>query len=156
GAVKDPQGRPVPGTAITLFARSGAPEITTTSDDLGTYRFTGLPEGRYLLRAKAPGFEAFLAEDVDLGVRAQETRDIALELAGLQEQVVVTASGTPQAPAEVSKAITSIEQADADARDAGSLAAVVALTAGVRMQKLGGPGSFTSVQLRGLRTEDTA
>ena len=69
---------------------------------------------------------------------------------------MVTASSTPQAPEHVSKAVTVIDQSDADARDASSLSDVVALAPGVRMQQLGGPGAFTTIQIRGLRTEDTA
>ena len=32
----------------------------------------------------------------------------------------------------------------------------MALAPGVRVQQLGGPGAFTTIQIRGLRTEDTA
>jgi vitamin B12 transporter len=70
--------------------------------------------------------------------------------------VVVTASGTPQLPEHVSKATTVIDQTEADARDANALSDVVALTPGVRVQQLGGPGSFTTIQIRGLRDQDTA
>ena len=69
---------------------------------------------------------------------------------------MVTASSTPQAPEQVSKAVTVIDQADADARDASSLADVVALAPGVRVQQLGGAGAFTTIQIRGLRDQDTA
>jgi iron complex outermembrane receptor protein len=115
-----------------------------------------LPEGDYLLRAAAPGFALFLAEEIHLSAGAVETREIALQVAGVREQVVVTASGTPQLPEHVSKATTVIDQADADARDASALSDVVALTPGVRVQQLGGPGSFTTIQIRGLRDQDTA
>jgi vitamin B12 transporter len=156
GTVRDPQGQPVPGATLTLFSRTGSAGSATTSDSSGVYRFENLPEGDYLLRAAAPGFAPFLAEDIHLGAGATVTRDIALQLAGVQEQVVVTASSTPQAPEEVSKAVSVIDQADADARDSASLSDVVALSPGVRVQQLGGLGAFTTIQIRGLRTEDTA
>jgi vitamin B12 transporter len=155
GTVKDPQQRPVSGATVTLFSSTGAAGSETTSDTSGAYRFDGLPAGSYLLRAEAPGFALFVADDIHLN-EAIATRDVALELAGVREQVVVTASGTPQTSDQVSKAITTIDQADADSRDANSLADVVALAPSVRVQQLGGPGAFTSIQLRGLRTEDTA
>jgi len=69
---------------------------------------------------------------------------------------VVTASATPQLPEQVSKATSVIDQADADVRDAAPLADVVALAPGVHVQQLGGPGAFTTIQIRGLRDEDTA
>jgi vitamin B12 transporter len=156
GTVKDPQGQPIPGATLTLFSSTGAAGSATTSDSSGGYRFEGLPEGDYLLRAAAPGFALFLAEDIHLSAGAVETREVALQVAGVREQVVVTASGTPQLPEHVSKATTVIDQSEADARDASALSDVVALTPGVRVQQLGGPGSFTTIQIRGFRDQDTA
>jgi iron complex outermembrane receptor protein len=156
GTVKDPQDRAVPGAALTLVSRSGSTGSATTSDSNGSYRFKGLPEGDYLVRVEASGFAPFLAEDIHLTEGAAETRDVVLKLAGVREQVVVTASSTPQAPDEVSKAVTVIDQADAEARDNATLADVVDLAPSVRVQQLGGPGALTTIQIRGLRDEDTA
>jgi vitamin B12 transporter len=156
GTVRDPQSQPVPGATVTIFSRSGAAGSATTSDSAGAYRFEGLPAGDYLLRAAAPGFALFLAEDLRLKSGAAETRDVTLQLAGVREEVVVTASGTPQLPEQVSRAATVIDQADADDRDASALSDAVALAPGLRVQQLGGPGAFTTIQIRGLRTEDTA
>src|ERR1700735_4505348 len=116
GAVKDPQGRPIPGATLTLFSRTGAAGSATTSDSTGRYRFEGLPEGDYLLRAATPGFALYLAEDIHLSAGVVETRDVVLQVAGVREQVVVTASGTPQLPEHVSKATSVIDQNDADSR----------------------------------------
>jgi vitamin B12 transporter len=156
GTVKDPQGRPVSGAALTLFSPSGAAGSATTSDSGGGYRFEGLPEGDYLLRASAPGFAPFLGENIHVGAGAAETRELALQLAGVEEHVVVTASSTPQLPEHVSKATSVIDQTEVDARDVSAVSDVVDLTPGVRVQQLGGPGAFTSIQIRGLRDEDTA
>ena len=156
GTVKDPQGQPVAGATLTLFSRAGGAGSATTSDAAGAYRFDGLTKGDYLLRAAASGFATFLSEDVHLDTKADVTREVALQLAGVHEEVVVTASGTPQLPEQVSKAITVIDETDADARDAAALSDVVAMAPGVRVQQLGGPGAFTTIQLRGLRDQDTA
>jgi vitamin B12 transporter len=156
GMVKDPQGRPVAGTTLTLFSRTGAAGGATTSDSAGVYHFEGLPPGDYLLRAEAPGFAQALIENIHLNEGAAETRGVNMSIAQAHEQVVVTASSTPQAPEHVSKAVSVIDQSDADARDASSLSDAVALAPGVRVQQLGGPGAFTTIQIRGLRTEDTA
>jgi iron complex outermembrane receptor protein len=156
GTVKDPQGRAVPDAAVTLVSRTGSAESATTSDAAGAYRFRGLAEGDYIVKAVASGFAPFLANDVRLGEGAAETRDIVLKVAGVREEVVVTASSTPQTPSEVSKAVTVIDQADAEARDNSALADVVDLAPSVRVQQLGGPGAFTTIQIRGMRDEDTA
>jgi iron complex outermembrane receptor protein len=156
GTVKDTQGKPVPGTTLTLFSRTGVAGSATTSDSLGSYRFERLPQGIYLLRAAASGFAMYLAGDIHLSAGETETHEIALKIAGVHEQMTVTASGTPQLPEQVSKATTIIDPSDADTRDASALSDVVALAPGVHVQQLGGPGSFTTIQIRGLRTEDTA
>jgi len=156
GTVIDPQGRPVPGAALALDSRTGAAGSATTSDASGTYRFQGLPAGDYLLRAAAPGFAQFVAEDIHLSAGSVQTREVALQLAGLREQVVVTASSTPQLPEHVSKTVTVIDQADADERDDATLADVVSLQPSVRAQQLGGPGAFTTIRIRGMRDQDTA
>jgi iron complex outermembrane receptor protein len=156
GTVEDPQGALVPGATLTLVSRTGGAGNTTTSDSTGAYRFDRLPEGDYLLRVEASGFAPFLARDIHLSADQAATRAIALRIAGVPQQVVVTASSTPQSPDELSKPVTVIDKSDAEARDDFALSDVVDLAAGVRVQQLGGPGAYTTIQIRGLRTEDTA
>src|ERR1700683_5597308 len=62
GSVKDPQGRPVAGAAVSLFLRSSTTAAATTSNPQGAYRFEEVAPGDYLLRAEAPGFAVFLEE----------------------------------------------------------------------------------------------
>ncbi len=154
GTVKDPQSRPVPGAVVTLYSRSSSAASAATTDSQGAYRFPGLAPGDYILRAEAPGFAAYIAEN--LHVRDSAALDISLQLAGVREQVVVTASGTPQTPGETSKAIAVIDRAEAERRDAFSLTDVVGLVAGVRAQQTGGPGQLASIHIRGMRDVDTA
>jgi iron complex outermembrane receptor protein len=156
GVVQDPQFKAVPGATLTLFSRSGGATAATTSDAAGAYRFDGLPPGDYLLRTEARGFAVFLTDEVHLAGDAVESRDIALQLAGVREQVVVTASGTSQTFEEVSKAVTVIDRAEAEQRDAFTISDVVSLAPGVRVQPLGGPGQVTSIRIRGMRDLDTA
>lgn len=156
GTVKDPQGGPIAGAAVTITSRTGGAGGATTSDSAGMYRFEGLPAGDYRIRVEAPGFAPLITEDIHLGADAAGTRELVLQLAGVREQMVVTASSTPQAPDEVSKAVTVIDKSDAEARDNSALSDVVDLAPGVRVQQLGGPGAFTTIQIRGMRDEDTA
>jgi iron complex outermembrane receptor protein len=155
GAVVDPQGRAVPGATITLYSLTGTAG-TTTSAATGAYRFEGLPEGNYLLRAEAHGFAPYLAERVQLTTGSAATRAITLQVSAVHEQVVVTASATPQLPERVSKAVTTVDREDAEALDAGALADVVALAPSVRVDRLGGPGALTALRIRGMRDQDTA
>jgi vitamin B12 transporter len=154
GSVKDPQGRPVAGAVVRLSARTSSTSVATTSNSQGAYRFEEVASGDYLLRAEAPGFAAFLEER--LHVDAPLTRDISLALAGVREQVVVTASGTSQSADEVSKSVTVIDRYEIEQRDAFPLTDAVDLAPAVRVQTLGGPGQEASIHIRGMRDIDTA
>lgn len=158
GTVRDPQSRAVPGANVTLFSRSENTSWNTSSGSSGDYRFTRLPEGDYILRVEASGFATFVSTAVHLapGQSAPGPIDVALQLAGVREEVIVTASSTPQAPAEVSKATTVIDRVEADDRDSTALSDALNLAPGVRVQQEGGPGAFTTFQIRGLRPEDTS
>jgi len=156
GGVRDPQGRAVAGASLALYSRSASTSINTISDSSGSYHFDGLAPGGYILRAEAPGFATFFDENLQLTADSPKSMDIALQLAGIHEEVVVTASSTPQVPEEVSKSITVIDHTEIDERDKATLADAVNLAPSLRVQQLGGPGAFTTIQIRGLRTEDTA
>ena len=154
GSVKDPQGRPVVSAAVSLFSRSSNTAVATTSNPQGAYRFEEVAPGDYLLRAEAPGFAVFLEER--LHVDAPLTRDISLALAGVREQVVVTASGTSQSADEVSKSVTVVDRSEIEQRDVFPLTNAVDLAPAVRVQTLGGPGQEASIHIRGMRDIDTA
>ena len=156
GTVHDPQSRPVPGTVVTLISRAGGPTASASSDAAGTYRFTSSPAGEYLLRAEAPGFAVYLQARVVLVSGAPQTLDIPLALAGVREQITVTASGTPQAPEEISKALVSVDRDEAERRASPALGPLVSLVAGIRVQQMGGPGAVTTIRMRGMREYDTA
>lgn len=156
GTVKDPQSRAIPGAAVMLFSQSNNASWTVTSDSSGAWRFDRLPAGQYLLRVEARGFATFVSAPIELRSASAAPINIALDLAGVRDEVVVTAASTPQTADEVSRGTTVIDRADANARDSMALSDAVDLAPGMRVQQLGGPGAFTTFQIRGLRTEDTA
>lgn len=51
---RDPGEAPIPGTRIDLIDSRGQQVATTTTDSLGYYRFTHLPQGTYTLRQTQP------------------------------------------------------------------------------------------------------
>lgn len=156
GQVKDPQGASVAGATVTLYSRERTSSLTTTTDSTGSYRFEKLAGGEYLLEGAAQGFASANAEQVTVERGQVLTHDISLELSGVRSTVVVTASDTPQSVDEVSKAITIVDKQDIDDRDESAVAESLRNVPGLRVQQLGGPGSFTSIKTRGLRSEDTA
>lgn len=156
GHVKDPQGASLPGATVTLYARERTFRLTTTTDSTGTYRFEKLAPGEYLVEAEAEGFASASARWVVVERGQAATLDMPLELSGVRSTVVVTASGTPQSVDEVSKAVTVVDRQEIDERDESAIAESLRTVPGLRVQQLGGPGSFTSIKTRGLRNEDTA
>jgi iron complex outermembrane receptor protein len=146
GTVKDTQGKPVADATVTLYSAASTAGSATT-DSTGTYRLEDLPESNYLLRITAPGFAPYVGP---------QQPAVVLDIAKVREQVVVTAQGTPQAPEQVSRAIDVIDRGESEARNSNALSDALNITAGLRVQQLGGPGGYSTIQIRGLRAQDTA
>ncbi|MGH9770835.1 MAG: TonB-dependent receptor, partial [Candidatus Acidiferrales bacterium] len=122
----------------------------------GKYTFVDLHTGDYLLEASAPGFSAYRERNVHLQAGKPLSLNLRLALGTVAEQVSVTASSTPQPVEEISKALSIVDNASLQERDAYSLTNAVRLTPGIRVQQLGGPGAFSEIRIRGLRPEDTS
>ncbi|HEX8476233.1 MAG TPA: TonB-dependent receptor [Pyrinomonadaceae bacterium] len=159
GRVTDPQGASIPGATLTLHARDARPvaRLATSTDASGAYSFERLAApAEYILEAEATGFAPAAARILRVERGQTAALDIALEVAGVNTEVVVTASDTPQSVDEVSKAVTVVGRAEIDERDESSIVEALRTVPGLRVQQLGGPGSFTAIKTRGLRNQDTA
>jgi vitamin B12 transporter len=156
GHVKDPQRANVPAATVTLHGRDRTFSLVTQTDSSGAYSFKHLAPGEYLVEAEATGFELAAAQSVTVARGQAATLDIALQLSGLRSSVVITASDTPQTVDEVSKALTVVDSQEIEERGEIAIADSLRIVPGLRVQQLGGPGSFTSIKTRGLPSEDTA
>jgi vitamin B12 transporter len=156
GYVRDPHGGSLPGATVRLYASDLTFRLSTITDSTGTYRFERLAPGEYLVEAEAEGLASASAQKVVVERGHTVTLDIPLELSGVQSTVVVTASDTPQSVDEVSKAVTVVDRQEMDERDESAIPESLRTVPGLRVQQLGGLGSFTSIKTRGLRSEDTA
>jgi hypothetical protein len=156
GHITDPQGASVAGAIVTLYDRDNATRIRVTSDLTAAYRFERVRAREYLLDVDSPGLAQPSVLPVNLELGKQTVRDVALGMAGHHDEVVVTASGTPQPVDEVSKAITVVDQANIEERDEYSISEALRTLPGLCVQQLGGPGAFTTIKIRGVRNEDTA
>lgn len=154
GRATDPQGARVTGAIVTLYARDSRVLITTTTDSNGAYRFEGISPGEYVVAVDAPGFvRNAIPVRTD---RGSTTLDISLEIAGVNSEVIVTAQGTPQTIDEVSRAVSVVNVDQIERRDENSLVDALRLVPGIRVEQLGGPGSFSKILIRGLRVVDTS
>jgi iron complex outermembrane receptor protein len=154
GRITDQSGAIVASASVSLLSREGS-KWSSTSDSKGSYEFAGLIAGDYLLQVRMPGFRT---QVTTLSLRGGDDRefDVALRVAGIDDEVVITASGTTQSVEEASKSITIVDNKDLERRDAGSLIDALRDVPGVRVEQLGGPGSFSKIFVRGLRVVDTS
>ncbi len=94
GMVVDPSGAVVPGTVLTLSqADVGQPNTVTSGAD-GSYQFSGITPGDYVLQADAQGFGHF-AEQVTVSATAPLNFDVRLEVTSDSTTVEVAAATAP-------------------------------------------------------------
>lgn len=157
GSVRDQRGGALAGATVTLYSRErGQVRVSATTGDDGSFRFARLAPGEYLLEAEAEGFARTASRAVSVGRGETVKVELALEVAALRAEVVVTASDAAQAADEVSKAVSVVGRREIEERDEASVAEALRTVPGLRVQQLGGPGAFVSVKARGLRNQDTS
>ena len=156
GTVRDRQHAAIPVATVSLLARDGSARLSATAGSEGAYRFERVAPGAYVLEAHASGFADSAAQPIQIGKGDRSDVDIELQVAGIATQIAVTATGTPQSSDEMSKALSTIDTQEIDARDAYSITDALSSVPGLLVRQLGGPGAFTSVKTRGLPVEDTA
>ena len=66
GTVTDPAGALVPNATITATNAETNIQSTAKSNDSGVFTIAQLKEGRYTVRAEAPGFRSFSIESISL------------------------------------------------------------------------------------------
>src|SRR5688572_5075603 len=140
GTVLDPQGGGVPNAQVKLYVRENGVQLNATSDAQGKYRFQRLTPGEYVVEAEAGGFARTTAQSIQLEAGRNLDLDIPLKLAGVAQEIVVTAAGSAQAGEETSKAISTVGWQEIQSRDEFSIAESLRTIAGLRYQQLGGPG----------------
>jgi Carboxypeptidase regulatory-like domain/TonB dependent receptor len=153
GRVSDPSGAPVPAAIVEAELEGAAFRRGTTADEAGRWRLTGLPAGRYRVRARHPGYAT--ADGYATVARgATAAHDLVLHPAAL---VIDTVTVTTRNPA-------AIRQGDTEFRTEVSEAAiellplrrqvadVVALTPGVNGEQVWGGATrqANQYQLDGL------
>ena len=92
GLLEDATGGVLPGATVTVVNLDNGLIRTAVSDSAGVYHVMLLPPGRYDVRAELAGFGAGALDDVTLTVGASRTINFRLTLAGVAEEVTVTAT----------------------------------------------------------------
>lgn len=148
GTVRDAQHQAVPGATVRVLAASRLAVATTTTDTAGRFTIADLAEGTYQVVVSK---DAFAAAATAITVRggAAATLEVTLDVAGVTDEVTVTASrdrvetaGSTGQPVNV---ITAEEIAD---RAKVVVAQAVEQEAGVALQRTS--PSMAGVFIRGL------
>ena len=92
GTVRDGSGGVIPGTSVTLTSAAGGVGSgqTTVTNEQGTYQFTRLVPGTYVVRAELQGFRP--AEQRNIAVNSDQVAraDFKLEVGTLEEGITVS------------------------------------------------------------------
>ncbi|MGA9995454.1 MAG: TonB-dependent receptor [Pyrinomonadaceae bacterium] len=155
GHVTDERGANIVGAEVVLRSRTGT-RLFARTDANGVYAFKGLGAGDYIIEVKARGFAATTSDEIMVERGQALTQDFKLNVAAVNENVVIVAAGTPQRADEVSKAVTILDDQQIEAKRELTLTEALRGTPGLRVQQQGSPGALTTLRLRGLRNYDTA
>lgn len=145
GIVRDATGGVLPGASLVLTNVDTGVERTTITNEAGRYRIPAVAAGAYRLTVSLDGFATVQREGLTLEVGQVVTVDISLPLAGVTQEVTVTAAapiverGRTQGGAVVTR--TEIENLPSNGRDFLSFSTQVA---GVTGQQMSGQGSGIS------------
>lgn len=120
---------------------------TVFTDKNGYYEFSNVPPGKYTIHAHQEGFND-ASQKVEILAGGSETVDIKLSIAGLKEQVTVTASGTEESTFQAIASVSTLDSSQITARAAVGLGDVLDNQAGVT-KRSSGPGNSRPV-IRGF------
>src|SRR5262245_1004124 len=90
GRVSDSSGAVLPGVTVTLASPALLEPRVAVTSETGTYQFPGLPIGSYQVKFELPGFGTQAREGVQLTAGFSAQVNVEMQIAGLQQEVVVT------------------------------------------------------------------
>ncbi|HKG17161.1 MAG TPA: carboxypeptidase-like regulatory domain-containing protein, partial [Solirubrobacteraceae bacterium] len=91
GTVYDPDGGVLPGATVTLTNTATNFEQVATTGNEGRFRAVLLPLGPYRITVSLEGFATLIREGIDLAVGQTINLPIRLQLAGVEQEITVTA-----------------------------------------------------------------
>jgi hypothetical protein len=90
GKVFDPDGLALPGATVTVTNQGTGFTRTVTTESTGAYLVPNLEPGTYSVVVEMPGFAGVKRTDLELTAGSTITLELKLQVAGLQEEVLVT------------------------------------------------------------------
>lgn len=142
GVVVDSSGRPVPRAAVSVIARDGRRAAVVFTDGEGAFRIAGAPDG-CRVHASLSGFQPAAAD-----CRTGAPIALTLAIAGVAENIVVSATRTEAPSGQVAPAVTVFDEAQLERRQAPPLAELLRSAPGTTVVRSGAPGAVTSLFVR--------
>jgi hypothetical protein len=90
GTVAGPDGALIPGATVTVKGNQTGKELTTTTNNEGSFRFANLDVGSYTVTITADGFKTFSASQIKIEISKDFTLAARLEVGGVEEVVNVS------------------------------------------------------------------
>src|SRR6476646_1233235 len=148
GRIQDAQGASIEGAEVRLYRQETRAFRNAVSTASGEYRFERMEPGNLVLEVRKAGFRTATLF-VNLG-HENTTNDVTLQIEGVNQSVVVTATGEAQTLDQVSKATSVVSHEDIVNRDSRSLSDILTTVPGILIRNQGGPGQATTMSIRGL------
>ena len=109
GRVTDPLGGVVAGATITLISKGKVVATTISSAD-GSYAIRNNSKGRFYVIVASDTFKQITTQGFYADTLEAHIQNVVLEPAAVHQEVVVTATGTPTAQAQLSAATTVLQR----------------------------------------------
>ena len=105
GTVTNSIGMPVIHANVVLLQNSQIVAIGVTRLD-GTYQISSSASGRFYVLVSANNFKQITTQSFYAGAADSHLEDVVLESSNARQEIVVSATGTPTAEAQISSAVT--------------------------------------------------
>ena len=148
GQVSDPLGGRVASATVSLL-RDGQQVEQTMPDADGAFVFRDVEEGRYAVRADAPGFETQTTDAVFAPGSGRTTIDVVLAIGPLQESLVVTAAASELPQSRTGAPVTVIDAGVLEALNKPDVLEALRLVPGAQVVQTGQRGGPASLFIRG-------
>ena len=154
GVVTDPLGAPVYNARVDIMTPTGVMlQSHGRTDGRGRYIVYVYKPGRYHVRVIANGFNATQSNDIFVAMNKVSYADVAMQFGQLEQQVTVTANGTPTPESQSGASTTVIDQSlyphTIDMQD------TLRLVSGLQFSSSGQRGAATSLFEMGGNSNET-
>ena len=165
GTVRDQTGAFMPSVAVQLTNVETNAARETVTNAIGLFVFPQVPRGLYRLTARLPGFKTAVLEGIRVELDTPVSVDVALDVGGADETVIVTAAQAQSVVNDINAEINTnlhreqVKELPLNGRNVTQLAltqAGVTSPGSARVASVNGTrGTFNNFTLDGINNQDT-